>query len=172
MKTTYIILIILFTGGHANATVYYINNNGNDLNNGLTQETAWRTISKVNNMFRIFKAGTRILFKRDEVFYGSLIVTKSGTVTSLIEIGAYGTGNNPIITGFTNVTSWTKLNGNRWESKTAVSTLPTCNMVIINGTEYAMGRFPNTNYLTYQSHVKNTAITSTDLTGTPDWTGA
>lgn len=172
MKNTYSILILLFIVCQANATVYYIDNHGNDLNNGLTQKTAWQTISKVNSMFHIFQAGTRILFKRGQVFYGSLLVSKSGNVASPIEIGAYGTGINPIITGFTNVTSWTNLKGNIWESKTAASTLPTCNMVIINGTEYAMGRFPNTNYLTYQSHVKNTAITSTDLTGTPDWTGA
>jgi len=44
-------------------------------------------------------------------------------------------------------------------------------MVVINGIEYAMGRFPNTGYLTYRAHTNNTAITS-DLSGNPNWTGA
>jgi hypothetical protein len=36
--------------------------------------------------------------------------------------GAYGTGANPIITGFTTVSSWSNLGGNIWESTSAVST--------------------------------------------------
>ena len=151
---------------------YYVSPTGNDLNNGLTPSTAWQSITKVNTMFSGFREGTKVLFKRGGIFYGHLIVAKSGTVKKPIIIGSYGAGDKPIITGFTKVTSWINLTGNIWESKTAVSTLPTCNMVVINGTEYAMGRFPNTGYLTYRSHIKNTTITSSDLTNTPNWTGA
>jgi parallel beta-helix repeat protein len=150
---------------------YYISQTGSDLNNGLSPSTTWQSIAKVNSMFNTFPAGTTVLFKRGEIFYGSLIITKSGTVKRPIIIGSYGSGNKPVITGFTKVNTWVNLTGNIWESKSPVSTLPTCNMVVINGTEYAMGRFPNTGYLTYRSHTKNIAIT-TDLTGIPNWTGA
>ena len=106
-----------------------------------------------------------------DVFYGSLIIKKSGTSGSPITIGAYGTGSDPIITGFTTVSAWTNLGSNIWESTSAVSTLSTCNMVVINGVNTAMGRYPNTGYLTYQSAVGNTSITSSSLNST-NWTGA
>ena len=151
---------------------YYISATGSDLNSGLSPSAAWQSIAKVNSMFNTFPSGTSLLFKRGGIFYGSLIISKSATAKKPIIISSYGSGNKPVITGFTKVTSWVHLTGNIWESKSPVSTLPTCNLVVINGTENAMGRFPNAGYLTYQSHIKNSAITSSDLTGTPNWTGA
>src|SRR5674476_1069717 len=64
------------------------------------------------------------------------------------------------------------LGGNIWESTNAVSTLPYTNMVVVNGVNTAMGRYPNTGYLTYQSHSGSSSITSSGLSGTPNWTGA
>lgn len=151
---------------------YYISPAGSDLNNGLSPSTAWQSIAKVNSMFNTFPAGTSLLFIGGGIFYGSLIIGKPAAVKRPIIISSYGSGNKPLITGFTKVTSWVSLANNIWESKSPVSTLPTCNVVVINGTEYAMGRFPNAGYLTYQSHVKNSAITSSYLTGTLNWTGA
>jgi len=34
-----------------------------------------------------------------------------------------------------------------------------------------MGRYPNTGYLTYESHVTNTSITDNELSSLPNWTG-
>ena len=45
-------------------------------------------------------------------------------------------------------------------------------MVVINGVNTAMGRYPNTGFLTYQSHSGTTSITSSSLSGSPNWTGA
>jgi parallel beta-helix repeat protein len=46
-------------------------------------------------------------------------------------------------------------------------------MVVINGLNTAMGRTPNLgSYYTYQTHGADTSITSSNLTGTPNWTGA
>jgi len=50
--------------------------------------------------------GDRILFRRGDTFYGSLNITKSGEAGLPITIGAYGTGDKPVITGFTTVTGW------------------------------------------------------------------
>ena len=77
-----------------------------------------------------------------------------------------------MITGFTNVTSWANLGGNIWESNNAVSSLPTCNMVVVNGKNTPMGRYPNSGYLNYQSKIGSTSITCSSLNGSPDWTGA
>lgn len=156
-------------------TVFYVSNSGNDSNSGLSSDLPWQTLSKVNST--VLKPGDKILFKRGDVFYGSLIIKQSGTVDSPITFGAYGTGQNPVLTGFTTVANWTDLGNNVWESTTPVSTLNSVNMVAINGVNTAMGRYPNTDtanggYLTYQSHSAKKSITSSSLTGSPDWTGA
>ena len=165
-----ITIIFFFLLQNAYATVYFVSNAGNDENNGTSTSTSWRTINKVNSTS--FLAGDSILFKRGDTFYGSLRVKASGTFGIPIIFGAYENGANPTISGFTKVTSWTHLGSNIWESTGAVSTLSTCNMVVINRKNTPMGRYPNTGYLTYQSHVNNTSITSSLLTSTPGWTGA
>jgi hypothetical protein len=47
-------------------------------------------------------------------------------------------------------------------------------MVTIDGAQYAMGRYPDSSagYLTYQTFSTNTSITSSSLTGTPNYTGS
>jgi hypothetical protein len=152
------------------ATTYYVSNSGNDSNPGTSDSLSWKTLSKVNKFF--LRRGDQVLFKRGDSWQGTLIPGTSGASGIPIVYGAYGTGAKPIITGFTAVTAWTNKGGNIWESTTAVSTLSTCNMVVINGINTPMGREPNTGYYYFQSHTGNTSITSNNLTGTPDWTGA
>lgn len=163
-----IILFLLLQTTYA--TNYYVSNSGDDANNGNSRGTSWRTLNKVNSAS--FRAGDSILFKRGDTFYGSLRLKASGTVSNPIIFGAYGNGIKPVITGFTNVTSWTNLGGNIWESSIAISSLTSCNMVVIKGKNTPMGRYPNVGYLPYQSHNTGTSLTSSSLTGTPNWSGA
>lgn len=151
---TILILLIALTGQSA---VYQISNQS----------------AKDAFNFAALVAGDSVLFQRGQTFTGTIIVSVSGTSGNPITFGAYGTGSNPVITGFTQVTSWTNLGSNIWESTNAVSTLSYLNIVTINGVNTAMGRTPNMgSYYTIQSHTANTSITSANLTGTPDWTGA
>lgn len=152
------------------SATYYVSSSGNDSNSGLSTSLPWKTLAKVNGS--TFVPGDQILFERGDTFYGSLTIGQSGTSSSRIVYGAYGTGANPIITGLTEVTSWTNLGSNIWESTNAVSTLSTLEMVVINGVNTGMGRTPNTGYYYFQSHSDNFHITSNNLTGTPNWTGA
>jgi len=129
------------------------------------------TIAQVNAA--TFLPGDQILFNRGEKFSGALVIKNSGSSGNPITYGAYGTGSNPIITGFTQVTSWTNLGSNIWESTSAVSTLSNLNVVTVNGVNTAMGRTPNTGSVyTAQTHNANLSITSSGLSGTPNWTGA
>ena len=171
MKTLFL-LAFSFAVFTSQATTYYFSASGNDANNGTSTTTPWKTIAKFNSVFASKSAGDNFLFNRGDVFYGSLIISRSGSSGLPITIGAYGTGANPVITGFTNVTAWTNLGSNVWESSSAVSTLNDVNIVVINGINTAMGRYPNSGYLTYQSHVGRSSITSSSLTGSPNWTGA
>lgn len=169
-KKVSLVLVMFNLAFHGFSAIYYVSNIGNDTNSGLTTSLPWQTLSKVNSVS--FVAGDQILFQRGSTFYGSLSIKNSGTSGNPITFGAYGTGANPIITGFTTVSAWTNLGSNIWESTNAISTLSTCNIVAVNGTNVPMGRYPNSGYLTYQSHSGSTSITSSSLSGTPDWTGA
>jgi len=166
------LLISLFFYTTVSATDYYISSAGKDTNTGLSATLAWKTIAKVNAAFSALKPGDRVLFNRGDTFYGSLVISKSGASGSPIVISAYGTGANPIITGFTTVNAWKNLGGNIWESTNTVSTLATCNMVVINGVNTPMGRYPNAAWLPIQSSNGHTSISSSSLKGTPNWAGA
>lgn len=77
-------------GAQENASVHFISQAGNDNNDGLTPDTAWATIKNVNSLK---PAGHSIvLFRRGDTFYGELVLP-SGT-----EIGAYGSGDMPVLT--------------------------------------------------------------------------
>jgi len=45
-------------------------------------------------------------------------------------------------------------------------------MVVINGVNTAMGRYPNSGYMTFQSHNGENSITSNELSGAINWAGA
>lgn len=64
------------------ATVFYVSPNGNDSNDGKTPETAWQTLSKVNDT--PYSANTYVLFERGGVWRGQ-ISAKQGVTYS-----AYG----------------------------------------------------------------------------------
>jgi len=167
MKTILIISMLLFAS-LVNAATYYVSNSGNDSNSGLTTAMAWQTMAKVNST--TFNAGDQILFKKGDTFYGTLTTISTGSSGSTIIYGAYSTGANPIITGFTTITEWVN-EGNGIYSKIITSEAQT-NMVTVDGLNIAMGRYPNTGYLTFESHNTNISITDSQLINSPNWTGA
>ncbi|KAA9039313.1 T9SS type A sorting domain-containing protein [Ginsengibacter hankyongi] len=173
MKSKLLLVVFTTLCFAANATTYYISASGNDANNGTSTSTPWKSLNKLNSYFSLLLPGDNILFNRGDVFYGNITVNASGKAGLPLTISAYGTGANPVITGFTNVTAWTNLGGNIWESTNAISTLSTCNMVVINGVNTPMGRWPNTGWLTYESFSSSTSITSSSLNSSAiNWTGA
>ncbi|MGN6297558.1 MAG: PA14 domain-containing protein [Ginsengibacter sp.] len=172
-------LMVFFTilSFSAFATTYYLSSSsGNDNNSGTDPSSPWRTINKLNSFYNL-RPGDNVLFKRGDTFYGGIVVNNSGSSGSAITYGAYGSGAKPIITGFTNITSWKSLGGNIWESTDAVSSLPYTNMVSVNGVNTAMGRYPNstgpnTGYLSIASHSGSTSITADGSLGSNNWSGA
>lgn len=71
---------------------YYVKNAGSDAADGLSDDNAWETISKVNG--ETFAEGDTILFKRDHTWAEELIVPMAG-----LSFDAYGSGDKPIIDG-------------------------------------------------------------------------
>jgi len=97
----------------AAGTVYYVDSvSGNDNNNGTSTASAWKTLSKVNNT--TFSPGDQILLKRGTTFSGMVWPKGSGQNGAPITLGAYGTGNRPIISGGANEAAVKLYNQQYW----------------------------------------------------------
>ena len=142
----------------ASATDYYVSSTGNDSANGLSSSTPWKSISKVNSEFSNLNPGDRILFKRGDVFYGTIKVEKSGTASSPITLSSYGTGALPRISGFTTVTGWTNAGGGIYSKSISCESSP--NILVLDGTNKAKGRWPNTGSIRATSATVVNATTS------------
>ncbi|MBQ8508922.1 MAG: right-handed parallel beta-helix repeat-containing protein [Clostridia bacterium] len=73
----------------AGGKIYYFSEDGDDSNDGLSEETPLKSIDKLNLL--ILKKGDVVLFKRGDMFRGN-ITAKTGVTYS-----AYGEGAKPII---------------------------------------------------------------------------
>lgn len=103
-------------------TVYYIANSGDDNANGLSPETAWETIARVNRQV-LFEPGDAVLFKRGDVWREELVITWSGEAGAHITFGAYGTGDKPKILGSERPENWLEVSGhpNVWQAATPLN---------------------------------------------------
>jgi hypothetical protein len=109
------ILTILLLCSIASATTYYVDPAGSNANDGVTPQTAWRTLLKVG--ISSFQPGDVILFKRDGVWNEWLTPPSSGTAGNLIKFDAYGNGLPPEFTGryATTAEPWSNTAGNIWQ---------------------------------------------------------
>lgn len=73
-------------------TAYYVSNSGDDNNDGVSPESAWATLDKVNDSS--FNRGDAIFFERGSVWYGRVCINADEMTFS-----AYGEGAKPIISG-------------------------------------------------------------------------
>ena len=165
-----VFILFLFIPLLAGATDYYVKTAGSDSNTGLSDAQAWKTIAKVNAEWSSgkFIPGDRIYFNKGDIFPGTLIVASSGSPIAKITVGAYGTGLPPVISGFTVIPSWTAEGGGIYSATIHPQSFP--NMLTINGTSYAKGRWPNDTWLTIDN-CTSTSITDADLALGADWDG-
>lgn len=71
--------------------IYYVSQEGDDNNNGLSEENAWKSIDRVN--VTGYKPGDIVLFRRGDVFRGKIKGSEGVTYS------AYGSGAKPVING-------------------------------------------------------------------------
>ena len=167
----YLLIVVFFAISFtASATTYYVSSSGDDNANGLSESSAWKTIEKINSVFSTMSPGDKILFRCGDTFYGSLKITASGRSGNPITISSYGSGEKPVITGFSNVSYWINEGNGIYSSAVSCSSAP--NFITINDRWYAMGRYPDNTYLKYESYSTNTSITDNELPASPDWDGA
>lgn len=157
-----LLIILLLTPFLSKGVGRYVSNAGNDAQAGVSPSTAWQTVLKVNSAS--LTGVDTIYFRRGDTFVGGVIVSKSTLV-----FAAYGTGANPIISGFATISSWTNVGGNIWESN-VVGAKSIVDIITVSGEQVAPGRYPNTGYFTYQSSATN-SYTASGLSGMPSFTG-
>ncbi len=148
-KTLLLLSTLMLLTPLSHATNYYLSNNGNDNNNGISMQTPWKTIAKLNAVTVVPK--DKILFKRGHLFRGS--VATKGFVTD-VTFDAYGSGKKPVISGSVKINSWklSSLGKNIYEanvkpfivadSKGVENTLE---HLYVNGELMTIARYPNVN---------------------------
>lgn len=83
---------------NSTGVIYYVDSQtGKDSNTGLSPETAWVSLKKINSM--VFKPGDRILLKAGTEYKGQLEPRGNGNEQHPILINKYGNGKNPAIHG-------------------------------------------------------------------------
>jgi len=168
-------LNVFISSVHARAASYYFSSTTGDDSRTSAQaqssSTPCKSIDKLNSILSSLQAGDQVLFKRGDVFYGSINMSKSGSAGSPIVFGAYGSGNKPIISGFATISSWTSVGNGLYEA-TVSAGLSTLNMVTLDGNFQVMGKYPkgNSGYLTISSG-STSSISSSGLSGIPSFTG-
>lgn len=80
---------------------FYVDNRAgsacSDTASGTSPSTPWCTFTPANSTS--FAAGSQLLLARGDTFRQALEPSGSGTPSARITVGAYGTGNRPVITG-------------------------------------------------------------------------
>ena len=68
-------------------SIFYVSNDGDDNNDGLSQNSAWKTLNKLNQMMssKTVKNGDAVLFRRGDTFRGN-VALKDNNIT----LGSYG----------------------------------------------------------------------------------
>lgn len=93
----------------AEAATYYVSSrSGRDSNSGLSPRSAWRTLDRVNHAQ--LRPGDSVLLKRGETWRETLQPPSSGMEREVIQVGAFGLGSRPVISGSDRVpsTKWTR----------------------------------------------------------------
>src|SRR5215467_2882412 len=139
------LLLLTLTLISAQATTYYFSTTDGDDSRSNEQAqnsaTPWKTISKLNSIFGTLKPGDAVLFKRGDVFQGTIVIATNGAAELPITLSAYGTGAKPVITGFTTLTGWKAIGNGLYESP-ITENISMMNMVVRNGVFQPMGRWP------------------------------
>ena len=98
-KKIALLLSLIFVSSNIKAQGYYVSSSqGNDQNNGLSVQSPFKSIEKLNSIN--FNAGDSIYFKSGDYWEGMFWLKGSGTLAEPIVVDVYGGNTKPIINGF------------------------------------------------------------------------
>src|SRR3954471_17978546 len=93
LASTAALTLAAAAGSARAADTYFVSPTGSDNADGLTPQTAWKSVAKVNGT--TFAPGAQIFFQSGGEWRESLSASSSGTADSPITYGAYGDGAKP-----------------------------------------------------------------------------
>lgn len=143
LKRYLIGLALVIFSSAAFSTNFYVSNNGNDNSSGTSPNNAWRTLNKVNSSMNSYNPGDSVLFESGGVFSGVISIYRSGSSSSKLVFGAYGTGARPIIMGSEEVSGWTQHNSSIWKATVNGDV----QHVYVDNKPMELARFPNSGWL-------------------------
>ena len=181
----FVLTTALSHAGQANGTVYYVSSSaGNDGNNGLSVENAFRTVGKVNSLN--LQPGDQVRFKCGDIWQAEqLVFSKSGAEAAPILFSSYPAActNKPILSGSRPITGWTVYSGTIYVTDLAVGDNAGkfsmgINQLFRNGQRLPLGRWPNLDagnggYSFVDSHsAGSNQVTDNELPADVNWAGA
>ncbi|MBF0595393.1 MAG: right-handed parallel beta-helix repeat-containing protein [Candidatus Omnitrophica bacterium] len=116
---------------------------GNDANSGMSAASPWKTLARVNRFS--FQPGDHILLKKGCVWRESLTVSSSGIADFPVVVDAYGSGDDPVISGADPVAGWALYSGNIFMADVKGLAAPT--QLYLDGQYQEAARYPNSGYL-------------------------
>ena len=150
---------------------YFINAlHGNDTWSGTRADSAWKTITRLNTEITAgnIGAGDTISLRAGQIHYGSIASGGyDGSSGNEVTVTSYGSG-KATLTGAKRITSgWTDTDDNNiW--KLTDEDLPSTDVdlpgIKINSTWYAIGRYPNSGWLTMDAVNTDTIFYDADIT--------
>lgn len=113
MRTFTILILIIALNNPGHARKYYVSNEGNDTDDGLSPSTAWASIDRINNIS--LEPGDSVLFERGGLWREALTIPSSGSESAYIYFGPYGEGPLPRIYG-SDTSGWSSYAASIWVS--------------------------------------------------------
>lgn len=146
---------------YAGVLYYFSTSDGDDSRSAAQAQnsaTPWKTLNKLNSIQGTLVSGDGVRLKRGNVFEGQITIGKAG-----ILYDAYGSGANPIVSGFWTASTWTDQGGGRF-STIVPSGATTTGVVYMDNVFKEMGRMPKNGYYNINTG-SATNLTSTSTTG-------
>lgn len=182
MRKRFLLIFFLlgcFTQFAAATTYYFSSISGDDRRTSVearNPKTPWKSLDKLNMVFRSLLPGDSVLFKKGEVFYGAIHLSGSGSQDKPIVLGAYGKGPMPVITSLVELDQWKHVKDGIYEATHALLS-PSLNVVLVDGSIQEMGRYPNSTsankgYFTFEETNGENSVTDRQLPPDLNWIGA
>ncbi len=177
-----LLTIALFVCGNNFAiskTFHFSSSEGDDTRSvaeAQNPDTPWKSIEKLNSIFRMLLPGDSVKFKAGDVFIGEIKAVRSGIPNNPIRFDQYGSGKKPVLTTMVQVKDWVSKGGNLYEAN--LHDLDgLLNVLTIDDVVYPMGRYPNADtnnngYLTIESVNENAISHDNQIRQFHDFSGA
>lgn len=162
---------------------FYVSNQGNAANSGMSPEKAWsyaylQQVVQGNTATKL-QGGDTVLLQAAQTYYGGLTIRSSGHPENPIVFGSFGKGAKPVISGWVRPDGW-QLQGKHVFTIT-IGTPPAgvLNLVALDNRVVGKGRYPNENtpnkgYLTVDDATADASSITNEMLAQSsiNWTGA